>query len=85
MASEQDAGASVVEGGWPESTPKAAKTAATSPRQEERERLHEEEGRAQRPRVELRLRDGPQHRGRAAAKNDADRGRVHQGMPDDRG
>ncbi len=34
MASEQEAGASVVEGGRLESTPKAAKTAATSARQE---------------------------------------------------
>ena len=34
--------------------------------------------------MELRFRGGP-HRGRPKAKDDGDRGRAHQGVPDDRG
>src|SRR3954463_2533225 len=63
LASEQEAGASVVEErGLEGARRQAAKTAASAFGELQRERVHKEEGRAQGPRLELRLCDGPNRR-----------------------
>src|SRR5215213_10010428 len=82
LAAQQEAGASAVAQGRSQSAREATQEAAPS-HGKERERMHEEASRAQRPRLELRLRYGPD-RGRQKAEDDASGGRVHERVPEHR-